>query len=88
MRFKFSGNMLRFAHFQDQITIDAHTIEQGVQSLVTEVPSLKPVLLDGQGRVRSIHRFFFNGELVGRDALGTPAGAQDEISILTAIAGG
>jgi hypothetical protein len=88
MKFKFSGNLLRFSNFLDEIEVVAQTIEQGINELVANLPQLKPVLLDGQGRPRAVHRFFRNGELVSRDGLKQHGSTADEISILTAIAGG
>jgi hypothetical protein len=88
MKFKLSGNLLRFSNFLDEIEVASQTIEQGINELIANLPLLKPVLLDGQGRPRAVHRFFRNGELVSRDGLNLPGGSGDEVTILTAIAGG
>jgi molybdopterin converting factor small subunit len=88
MKFKMSGNMLRFANFKAEIVIEAGTLDEGIQKLVADHPQLRPVLLDGDGRFRAVHRVFLNGELIAKDALQHPVGAGDEVSILTAIAGG
>jgi hypothetical protein len=88
MRIVVSGNLLRFSNFQKEIEIAAPTLERGLEQLVGRFPLLEPVLLDGGGRVRAVHRLFLNGDLLSRDELGREAGADDELTILTAIAGG
>jgi sulfur-carrier protein len=88
MKFKLAGNMLRFSNFQKEIEIAAVTVETAVQSLVEHCPDLRPVLLDGEGRVRQVHRLFLNGEMLPPHELGRQVGSQDEVAIITAIAGG
>lgn len=88
MRIKLSGNLLRFSNFRDQIQVEAPSVAGGIQKLVEENPNLKNVLLDGNGGFRAIHRVFLNGELLAREELDRSARAEDEVSILTAIAGG
>ena len=88
MRIKLSGNLLRFSNFRDQVVVDAPSIAGGIQKLVLENPGLKNVLLDGEGGFRAIHRVFLNGELLTREELSRAAKTEDEVSILTAIAGG
>ena len=88
MVFSMSGNLLRFCNFRNEIEVQGETIEQGVDRLVMECPGLRPVLLDGNGKLRGVHRIFRNGDIVMQDELAQPCKPNDEISILTAIAGG
>lgn len=88
MKFTMSGNLLRFSNFRDQIEVSGATIEEGVGKLIEACPQLRPVLLDAKGQLRAVHRLFCNGEMVLPAELGAPRQASDEISILTAIAGG
>lgn len=88
MKFKLAGNLLRFSNFQKEIEIAAGTVEMAMQSLVECCPDLRPVLLDGEGRVRQVHRLFLNGEILPSHELGHQVGSQDEVAIITAIAGG
>jgi molybdopterin converting factor small subunit len=88
MKFKLSGNLLRFSGFRAQLDVDAATVELGLRRLVDDCPDLRPVLLDARGRVRAVHRLFLNGDLLSREDLGRGTGPGDEVTILTAIAGG
>jgi molybdopterin synthase sulfur carrier subunit len=88
MKFVLSGNLLRFSGFRREVEIDAATVEQGVTELVASCPALGSVLLDGAGRLRAVHRVFLNGEQLTGPELGREAKADDEITLLTAIAGG
>jgi molybdopterin synthase sulfur carrier subunit len=88
MKFVLSGNLLRFAGFRREVEIDATTVAQGLSELVAGCPALGPVLLDGAGRLRAVHRLFLNGEQLAAQELGREAKAGDEVTLLTAIAGG
>lgn len=80
--------MLRFASFRGEIEVDATTIVAALHELVVRNPSLRTVLLDGNGAPRAIHRLFLNGDLLRSNELDKPVAANDELAILTAIAGG
>jgi sulfur-carrier protein len=88
MTIKLSGNLLRFSNFQNQIEVNAPSVIAGIQQLVERFPDLRKVLLDAQNGPRAIHRLFLNGTLLARDEIQRPVAANDELSILTAIAGG
>ena len=88
MKFLMSGNLLRFSSFQKEIEVTAPTVEAGVAELITKCPQLKPVLLDGEGRFRKVHRLFLNENPLCQEELSHPVGTNDEVTILTAIAGG
>ena len=88
MKFVLSGNLLRFSKFQKEIDIPAPTVAEGITQLIGSLPQLGPVLLDGAGQLRKVHRLFLNQDQLGSAELARPAGANDEVMILTAIAGG
>jgi molybdopterin converting factor small subunit len=88
VRFVLSGNLLRFSSFGREVSIDAPTLSDGLSRLCEQCPSLRPVLLDGDGKFRQIHRLFVNGDQVMVGELGAPRGAGDEVQIVTAFAGG
>ncbi len=88
MRFLLSGNLLRFSGFRNELQIAAPTVEEGLRQLVAGCPGLAPVLFDGEGQFRQVHRLFLNGEQLSRGDLGCASGDDDEVTILTAIAGG
>ncbi len=88
MRFVLSGNLLRFSGFRREVPIEAPTVRQGLSALVSGCPGLGPVLLDGEGRLRAVHRLFLNGEPLAPQDLEHEARPDDEVTLLTAIAGG
>jgi hypothetical protein len=88
MRFVLSGNLLRFSGFRREVPIEASTVEQGLTALVGSCPGLGPVLLDGAGQLRAVHRLFLNGEPLRPQELACTATPDDEVTLLTAIAGG
>jgi predicted phage tail protein len=88
MTFEMSGNLLRFCNFRRHIEVGGATVEEGLGELLEQCPTLRTILLDGEGQVRRVHRFYHNGDLITREELARPSGASDEITILTAIAGG
>jgi molybdopterin synthase sulfur carrier subunit len=88
MKITLSGNLLRFSKFQKEIQVSAPTVAEGLSRLCGELPQLRPVLLDGAGQLRKVHRLFVNRDQLMNDELARPVGADDEIMILTALAGG
>lgn len=88
MKFVLSGNLLRFSNFQREIEIPAQTVADGITGLVSHVPGLAPILLDGAGALRKVHRLFLNQDQLCGAELARPVGRDDEVMILTAIAGG
>ena len=88
MEFIFSGNLRRFVGFQKTVSVESATVHEGIQRLVKNYPDIKPVLLDSEERVRTVHRLFLNDEMLPHDELTQPTQADDEVRIITAIAGG
>jgi molybdopterin synthase sulfur carrier subunit len=88
MQVHLSGPIRRFVRFQDDFTLDGPTIRDALQQLTTEYPQLKPVLFDGDGSVRKVHRVFVNSQPIDDGGLDKNMTATDRVEILTAIAGG
>jgi hypothetical protein len=88
VKLKLSGNLLRFSGMRSEIAVDAATVEVGIRTLVEAYPDLRLVLLDARGQVRAVHRLFLDGELLPSEELDRAVGPDDEVTILTAIAGG
>jgi hypothetical protein len=89
----FSGALLRFADYSKEVNVPAQTLTECIERLTTTLPTLRPVLLDGDGQVRLTHQLFLNGDQVPRDQreAGGPevtVSDRDTLFILTAIAGG
>lgn len=83
-----SGNLLRFSDYVKEIEVDSATVDGALQGLVEQYPALKPVVFQPDGRIRGAHRLFHNGELIDIGDSGRALGPTDELSIVTAIAGG
>jgi sulfur-carrier protein len=88
MRVVLSGNLMRFASFEKEVEVEATTVAQAVDALVQKFPDLQPVVFDGAGALRKVHRLYLNGDLLAFDALNTAVAPSDELGVLTAIAGG
>jgi len=88
MKCSVAGNLLRFCDFHKEIEVPASSVQDGLLRLVETHPALRPVLFDGEGRVRGVHRMYLNGEVLPRNDLQRPVGAADALLILTPLAGG
>lgn len=88
MRLRISGALLRFTDYQSTIDVDAPTVEAALTRLADEHAAFKKVLYDRRGRVRATHTIFLNGEQLAVDQLAHPAGASDQVDLITAISGG
>lgn len=83
-----SGNLRRFTAFEGEVQLEATTVTEALDTLVEQFPDLKPVLYDGSGKPRSVHRLFLNGEVLDVGDTDHNLEPTDELGILTAIAGG
>ena len=92
MKVIFSGTLLRFVDYSKEVDLEAANLHDCIGQLGIRFPSLKPVLLNGDGRVRDTHQLFLNGEQLARpertSEVGFPLKGDDTLLILTAIAGG
>lgn len=83
-----SGNLRRFTGFESEVELDADSVPTALGQLVERFPQLRPVVLDSDGNLRQVHRLYLNGELLDRGDAGRALAPNDELGILTAIAGG
>ena len=88
MNLSFSGTLLRFVNFQKNIAINAPTAKDALSELVTLYPQARQVIYDADGKVRQVHQLFLNGKQLRHEELNTPVRNDDQLDILTAIAGG
>lgn len=89
MKWNLPGTMLRFADYEREVTCRAEVFSEALRELLDKHPGLRNVLVDTQGRVRTMHMVFVNGEQLPRG--GDPARrleATDVVEVVTAIAGG
>ena len=88
MNIALSGNLRRFTSFEGEVQIEATTITEALDTLIERFPDLKPVLYESNGKPRSVHRLFLNGEVLEVGDMERNLKPTDELGILTAIAGG
>ena len=88
MNMSFSGTLLRFVNFQKNISIEAPTPSDALSKLVAQFPQARQVIYDADGQVRQVHQIFLNGKQLRSEELNTPVRTNDQLDILTAIAGG
>ncbi len=92
MKVVFSGPLLRFVNYVKEVELDAGNLHECIGQLGAQFPSLRPVLLNGDGHVRNTHQMFLNGEQVDSavtdNAVDCCFKGSDTLLILTAIAGG
>lgn len=88
MRFRISGALLRFTDYRGVIDVDAPTVEAALVKLADAHRPLRNALFDRQGNLRGVHKIFLNGEQLTADQLTRPAGACDDVDVITAISGG
>jgi len=71
------------------VTVEAATVGEAIDGLVARHPGLRARLLTADGRLHRFVNLYLNGEDVRYlGGLGTRVGADDEIRLLPAIAGG
>ncbi|MEE8569276.1 MAG: MoaD/ThiS family protein [Anaerolineales bacterium] len=88
MNIVLSGNLRRYTSFEGEVELEATTITNALDALVERFPDLKPVLYDADGKTRSVHRLYLNGDVLDVGDIDHDLGPTDELGILTAIAGG
>ena len=88
MKFRFSGNLLRYVDFHREVDVEGSTVEEGVNNLSQEFPKFGRIIYDSEGHIRMLHRLHLNGQLLNSDSYGQPVTSEDVIGVLTPIAGG
>jgi len=88
MNIVLSGNLRRYTDFEGEVKLDAASIGEALDGLVAHFPDLKPVVYDAEGTLRSVHRLYLNGDVLEGDQSARKLNPNDELGILTAIAGG
>jgi molybdopterin converting factor small subunit len=88
MIFIFRGPLRRLVGFQRDVQIDADTVQEGLSALCQKYPHLHGVLFDGSGHLRAVHRLALNRTLLLRSELEAPVAVDDEVEVVTALAGG
>lgn len=74
---------------QAKVALEAATVGELVDQLEANYPGVKDRLLDDDGKIKRFINVFVNGEEIrGLQSEETPLGANDEVSIIPAMAGG
>ena len=74
---------------QDIVQASGDTLAEMIETLEQEYPGMKDRLCDETGELRRFVNVYVNGEDVRfQDGLGTRLTANDEVSIVPAVAGG
>ena len=88
MNIVLSGNLRRYTAFEGEVELDVASVSKALDALVEQFPDLKPVVYDADGKLRSVHRLYLNGDLLDIGDTDHALAPTDELGILTAIAGG
>jgi molybdopterin converting factor small subunit len=74
---------------QTEVPVDGSTVEQAMQSLMTQFPALRPHLTNSAGQLRPFVNLFL-GEYNIKDLRGleTPLGPDDILLLVPSVAGG
>jgi molybdopterin converting factor small subunit len=70
------------------IEVVGESVRACIEAVEAEYPGLAELVFDSSGGVQSFVSLFVNGEELGRSEADTSVGADDEVEILAAIAGG
>ena len=88
MNIVLSGNLRRYTGFDGEVELSSNSIGDALTQLVGIYPDLEPIVFDGDKNLRSVHRLYLNGDVLETVDPGQTLNANDELGILTAIAGG
>jgi molybdopterin converting factor small subunit len=74
---------------QTEVTVSGSTVEQAVQSLLAQFPSLRPHLTDSAGQLRPfVNLFLGEHNIKDLQGLDTPLGPDDILRLVASVAGG
>jgi molybdopterin converting factor small subunit len=70
------------------LEVAGESVRACIEAVEAECPGIAELVFDASGAVQPFVTLFINGEEIGRGEADTSVGADDEIEILAAIAGG
>jgi molybdopterin converting factor small subunit len=73
---------------QAEVQVEGKTVRECLDAVSARYPGFRDLIYEADGRLPNFVRLFVNGVPVATDALDTPVSADDEVSVLAAIAGG
>ena len=88
-QFRIPGPLRRLSDGQVTVVVDASDLASAIEALDARYPGFKDRLLDEKGELRQFVNVYLNDEDVRlRSGLQEKVGANDEIAIVPAVAGG
>lgn len=79
----------RVTNGADKVDVEGATLNDVIGSLDAQYPGIKGRICDDQGELRNFVNVYIDGEDVRfLDGLGSSIGANSEVSIVPAVAGG
>lgn len=88
MNIVLSGNLRRYTGFDGEVELESGSIGDALTQLIGIYPDLEPIVFDGEKNLRSVHRLYLNGDVLDTVDPAQTLQSNDELGILTAIAGG
>ena len=83
------GPLRRVTNGEQQVEVDAATVQESIDALDSKFPGIKERLCDEAGDIRYFVNIYLNGEDVRfLQGVNTGTNAGDELSIVPAVAGG
>jgi molybdopterin synthase sulfur carrier subunit len=83
------GPLRRVTNGEQQVEVDASTVQESIDALDSKFPGIKERLCDEAGDIRYFVNIYLNGEDVRfLQGVNTGTNAGDELSIVPAVAGG
>ena len=86
---RFPALMKFYVDNQTELSMDATTVTELLDNLISRYPALKPHLFEPTGKLRRHFNIFVNGEHVRElGGLNTPLQADDKVILMVSAAGG
>ena len=86
---RFPALMKFYVDNQSEFPVDAATVTELLDSLITRYPALKPHLFEPTGKLRRHFNIFVNGEHIRElNGMDTPLKADDKVILMVSAAGG
>jgi molybdopterin converting factor small subunit len=86
---KIPAPLRSYSNGQAEVPVSGVTVEQAVQSLLAQIPSLRPHLTNSAGQLRPfVNLFLGEDNIKDLKGLDTPLGPDDILRLVPSVAGG
>jgi len=83
------GPLRRLTEGKSEVEVEGSTVSQALGNLDARFPGFRDRLYDGDGKLRQFINIYLNdSDIRFGQGLETPVGADDDLSIVPAVAGG